>query len=88
MLARQLAAADGTPSQNVANAELAARVHVALAGLDETDREILMLRAFEGLNNAEVAQVLDLETSAASKRYARALLKLKQALAAGGVMES
>ena len=87
MLARQLAAADGTPSQNVANAELAARVHVALAGLDETDREILMLRAFEGLNNAEVAQVLDLETSAASKRYARALLKLKQALASGGVME-
>ena len=60
MLARQLAAPGGTPSQNVANAELAARVQVALARLDETDREILMLRAFEGLTNAEVAQVLDL----------------------------
>ena len=87
LLARQLAAPGGTPSQNVANAELAARVKVALARLDETDREILMLRAFEGLANAEVAQVLDLDISAASKRYARALFKLKQALAAGGVTE-
>jgi RNA polymerase sigma-70 factor (ECF subfamily) len=87
MLAQRLASADGTPSQYVANAELAARVHVALAALDETDRQILMLRAFEGLSNVEVAQVLDLDISAASKRYARALFKLKQVLAAGGVKE-
>jgi RNA polymerase sigma-70 factor (ECF subfamily) len=87
LLAQRLASPDGTPSQYVANAELAARVHLALAGLDETDRQILMLRAFERLSNVEVAQVLDLDVSAASKRYARALFKLKQALAAGGVKE-
>ncbi len=87
LIAHQLGSPGGTPSQAVANAELAARVRVALTRLDETDREILMLRAFEGLTNAEVAQVLDLEVSAASKRYARALFKLKRALAAGGVTE-
>ena len=54
----------------------------ALATLDEIDREVLQLRAFEGLENDEVAQVLGLEPGTASKRYGRALLRLRQALAA------
>jgi RNA polymerase sigma-70 factor (ECF subfamily) len=50
--------------------------------LADTDREVLLLRVFEGLSNQEVAQVLDLEPDAASKRYGRALLRLRQVLAA------
>jgi DNA-directed RNA polymerase specialized sigma24 family protein len=44
---------------------------------------------FERLSNAEVAQALVLSTSAASKRYVRALERLKEILIAGrgGLME-
>ena len=52
----------------------------ALSRLDEVDREVLLLRTFEGLSNAEVATVLEIEPSAASKRYGRALLRLRSVL--------
>ena len=39
--------------------------------MDPTDREVLALRHFEQLTNIEVAQVLGIEPSAASKRYLR-----------------
>jgi RNA polymerase sigma-70 factor (ECF subfamily) len=47
------------------------------------------LRHFEELTNAEVARELHLRESAASKRYIRALRKLKVILAAlpGGIEE-
>ena len=49
----------------------------ALNGLESTDREILALRHFEQLSNVEVARELELTEAAASKRYMRALLKLR-----------
>ena len=61
--------------------EIRRRVQEALTKLDEIDREVLQLRAFEGLENEEVAQVLGLEPGTASKRYGRALLRLRKALA-------
>ena len=67
-----------TPSGIVSQAELAEKVRNALASLDDIDSEVLMLRSFEGLKNHEVAQVLGIETSAASRRYGRALLRLGQ----------
>jgi RNA polymerase sigma-70 factor (ECF subfamily) len=48
--------------------------------MDPLDREVLALRHFEQLDNAETAQVLGLGESAASKRYLRALKKLKDVL--------
>jgi RNA polymerase sigma-70 factor (ECF subfamily) len=63
-------------------------VRQALARLPETDREVLLLRAFEGLSNQEVACVLGLEPAAASKRHGRALLRLHQVLTAGGLREA
>ena len=45
----------------------------------------LLIRNFEGLTNEEAAQVLDLEPAAASKRYGRAILKLRGLLLAQGV---
>jgi RNA polymerase sigma-70 factor (ECF subfamily) len=48
--------------------------------MDPLDREVLVLRHFEQLSNAEAAQVLEIRESAASKRYVRALLRLKEIL--------
>jgi RNA polymerase sigma-70 factor, ECF subfamily len=44
------------------------------------DREVLALRHFEELTNAETAEVLGLQKSAASNRYIRALRRLKEIL--------
>ena len=52
----------------------------ALNRMDPMDREVLVLRHFEELSNAEAAQVLGLEKTAASNRYIRALRRLKEAL--------
>lgn len=80
MLTRHLLATGGTPSQHLLERELTQRVHEAIGQLDEADREVLLLRTLEGLGNVEAAQILGLEPSAASKRYGRALLRLRQLL--------
>ena len=88
LLARKLFADAPWPGQHLVDEEIRRRVHEALTTLDEIDREVLQLRAFEGLENDEVAQVLGLEPGTASKRYGRALLRLRQALAADSPPES
>jgi RNA polymerase sigma-70 factor, ECF subfamily len=69
-----------TPSQAAIRAELRARLQDALDRLDALDREVLVLRHFEQLTNGETARVLGIRESAASQRYARALLRLKDVL--------
>jgi len=69
-----------SPTQAVAREEVRTRVLAALEGLDDVDREILALRHFEGLSNEEAAAELSIEPAAASKRFTRALLRLKPAL--------
>ena len=71
------------------SAERQRRLQEALNAMDPVDREVLVLRHFEELTNAEVARELGLQESAASKRYIRALRKLKEILAAlpGGIEE-
>lgn len=86
-LAQLALAAGPTPSQAFAQDEMAERVRGALAALEDDDREILLMRNFEGLSNQEAAQVLALEPAAASKRYGRALLRLRKTLLAQGVPE-
>jgi RNA polymerase sigma-70 factor (ECF subfamily) len=76
-LAAQLADQHTSPSQAAAKAEMQRRLVTALNTLDPIDREILALRHFEMLTNGEAATVLGLRESAASRRYARALLRLK-----------
>ena len=48
--------------------------------MDALDREVLVLRHFEQLTNDETAVVLGIKKSAASQRYVRALLRLKEML--------
>jgi RNA polymerase sigma-70 factor, ECF subfamily len=88
-LAAQLLGRDPRPSEAAIRAEMKIRLQEALNTLDPLDREVLALRHFEHLNNAETAEVLGLERSAASKRYLRALKRLKDLLASmpGGFSE-
>jgi RNA polymerase sigma-70 factor (ECF subfamily) len=78
-----------TPSQAAIRVEQRLRLQEALNALEPIDREILALRHFEQLSNGEAAEVLGLDKSAASKRYVRALVRLKDVLQAmpGGLDE-
>jgi RNA polymerase sigma-70 factor (ECF subfamily) len=88
-LAAHLLGRLSTPSQAAIRAERKIRLQEALDSLDPVDREVLALRHFEELSNTEAAAVLGLDKSAASKRYARALIRLKEILASmpGGISE-
>jgi RNA polymerase sigma-70 factor (ECF subfamily) len=88
-LAAQLLGRDTRPSVAAIRAERQLRLQEALNAMDPTDREVLVLRHFEELTNAEVARELHLKESAASKRYIRALRRLKEILASlpGGLGE-
>jgi RNA polymerase sigma-70 factor (ECF subfamily) len=80
VLAAQLVGHRTTPSQAAMRAEMQIRLQEALNSMDPIDREVLALRHFEQLSNGETARVLCLRESAASQRYARALLRLKEIL--------
>jgi RNA polymerase sigma-70 factor (ECF subfamily) len=79
-LAAQLLGHQTRPSEAAVRAELSLRLQEALNRLDPLDREVLVLRHFEQLDNAETAQVMGLREAAASKRYVRALERLKAVL--------
>jgi RNA polymerase sigma-70 factor (ECF subfamily) len=81
-LVDHLVSSGTTPTQALARGEVRLRLAQALDAMNPADREVLVLRHFEELSNAETARELGLETSAASKRYLRALKRLKEVLAA------
>jgi RNA polymerase sigma-70 factor (ECF subfamily) len=69
------------PSVAAARGEASETLRRALDEMEETDREVLAMRHFEQLTNAEAAQVLGIQERAAAKRYLRALKRLKDILA-------
>ena len=79
-LAAQLIGKQTSPSRAAARAELKIRLQEALNSMDELDREVLALRHFEQLSNAETALVLGLSEKAASNRFVRALRRVKKIL--------
>jgi RNA polymerase sigma-70 factor (ECF subfamily) len=81
-LAGQVLATDPTPSEQLVQHELVRRVQVAVGHLPEGDREVLIMRNLEGLSNREVAQVLGIDPTTASRRYGRAIIKLREILLA------
>jgi RNA polymerase sigma-70 factor, ECF subfamily len=76
-LAAQLLGRDTRPSEAAVRAERSIRLQEALNSMDPIDREVLALRHFEQLSNAEAARVLGLQEPAAAKRYVRALKRLR-----------
>jgi RNA polymerase sigma-70 factor, ECF subfamily len=79
-LAQQLLAGLTSPTQAAVRVELQIQLQEALNDLDPLDREVVVLRHFEELSNVETAQVLGIEPPAASKRYIRAIRRLKAVL--------
>ena len=71
-----------SPSRAVIRQEMQARLYAAIQALEPLDREILALRHYEELSNLEAAAELGITPAAASKRYVRALERLKTALGA------
>lgn len=80
-VAAALAGDNTSPSVAATRREMKRLLEQALDSLDPLDREVLALRHYEHLSNSEVAQLLGIEPSAASKRYIRALKRLKGILA-------
>jgi RNA polymerase sigma factor (sigma-70 family) len=56
-----------------------ATVRAALAGLDARDRELVALKFFAGLDNAEIAGVLGISPTNAGTRLHRAVRRLREA---------
>jgi RNA polymerase sigma-70 factor, ECF subfamily len=79
-LAEQVTAVVNTAQDHHEKTEEAARTLEALGRLSPLDREILMLRYVNGLANQDVAQVLDVSETVASKRHCRALVRLHDSL--------
>jgi RNA polymerase sigma-70 factor (ECF subfamily) len=88
LLARALLGTPSTPQQILEEQELVGRVRQALATLAEEDAEVILLRNFEDLSNQEAAKVLEIDPAAASKRYGRALLRLRQRLVDLGLADT
>jgi RNA polymerase sigma-70 factor (ECF subfamily) len=76
-LAAQLLGQITPASQAAARMELQHLLQEALNGMEPIDREVIALRHFEDLSNDEVAAALGLSKAAASKRYVRAMVRLK-----------
>jgi RNA polymerase sigma-70 factor (ECF subfamily) len=67
-----------SPSEALDRKERHELVARAVQQLKPTDREILAMRHFDGLSYGEAGAILNISEHAATVRYARALLRLKQ----------
>ena len=80
-IAAHLVANGSSPSLALSRVEKISVLEKSLNKMEPLDREVIALRHFEELSNSEVAQVLDINIQAASKRYVRAIQRMKQILA-------
>ena len=53
-------------------------IKATLDCMEEKDREIILMRIFEGMSNAEAAQALGLSPNGASSRFSRAMDRLQR----------
>jgi RNA polymerase sigma-70 factor (ECF subfamily) len=74
-----------SPSQELAKAELAERLRLALGQLSDDERDLILWRHFEQLNAHDVALLLKITEAAANKRYIRAVERLRKILRELGV---
>ena len=87
-LARNLEGQIDSPSETLNSQELAERVRQAITQLSDSDREIILMRTYEGLGYDEIGVILEIEPAAARKRNGRALIRLHRLLSADGLTES
>ena len=80
-LAAALVDPELTPAAAATWHELQRRFQAAVEELEESDREVILMRHFEYLSNAEVAAALGFSEPAAGMRYLRAMRRLREKLA-------
>ncbi len=80
LMLAQLPGSLTSPSQHAVRNEVTEQLRSALDNLGAIDREVLILRHLEELGNNEVAAILGIDKFAASKRYLRALGRLRNAM--------
>jgi len=80
-----IAGHEPSPSQALAKTELAERLRLALAQLDDDERDLILWRHFEQLSARDTAQLLQISEAAAAKRYIRAVERLRAILVGLGV---
>ena len=76
----QFAAAVTSPASRVDRDERHKFLRAALDALSAADRQILILRDFDGLGNGDCAAILGIEPKTASIRHVRALERLQRKL--------
>jgi RNA polymerase sigma-70 factor (subfamily 1) len=81
-MAAQLVGSMTSPSRAFSRVERIANLEKALNLMEPIDREVIALRHFEELTNVEVAEVLGISLQAASKRYVRAIKRMKDIVSA------
>lgn len=77
-MATQLVGSMTSPSRAYSRVERIAKVEEALNRMEPIDREVIALRHYEELTNAEVAEILGISKQAASKRYVRAIKRMRE----------
>jgi RNA polymerase sigma-70 factor (ECF subfamily) len=79
--AGQVLATDPTPEQVAEEREIGSAIEAAIASLDPSYREVLVLRDVEGLTAPEVAQVLGVGVDAVKSRLHRARVAVRDRIA-------
>ena len=79
-LAAHLLGRVSSASRVAVRAEMQRQLQDALNSMDPIDCEVIALRHFEELSNADAALVLGITKASASKRYVRAMLRLQVVL--------
>lgn len=84
----QLASDDLTPESVAMNKEMATKVNAALQRLDTERKNLIVLRDIDGLDYAQIAEVLDIPIGTVRSRLHRARMELRDILQAAGVTHS
>ena len=71
--------ASANPHRVLERTEDARAIHEALQVLSPADREVLLLKEFQGLSTSEIAAVLDRTPEAVRQRHSRAVRRLAEA---------
>lgn len=74
-----------SPLERAQGSQLQERVRAALQLLTDEQREVIILKEYEGLTFAEIAETLQLPTSTVKTRLYRGLVEMKRHLAREGV---
>jgi RNA polymerase sigma-70 factor (ECF subfamily) len=77
-MAAQLVGNATSASRAFSRVERISKLEETLNQMEPIDREVIALRHFEELTNSEVAKVLGIDEQASSKRYVRAMKRMKE----------